>query len=274
MDAEVTQQKIKIAIKHLLKKQNYTYADLAAVWGCSLPTVKRQLGPEELPMSRLLSLLEWLDISLSDLQKLVESDTLTRPRFTAKQNEFLAKNPLAFSFFMKLYEMASPEQIAKKYKIPKETVDKALIQLEKYDLIRVGSRGHVKPSYSTFPGADGALGLVYFRRVVDHLAQFYKNILAEKLSRPADTHDKKGFDSGLETQVYEVTEKTYQEYMERHRRLSEDFATATKLEDKTLKKSELKKAVLSTGFFLCDRDDPNLQLLENIMDDALVTAGR
>ena len=92
MDASLAQNKIKAALKQVLKKQNHTYADLAKVWGCSVPTVKRQLGPEEMPLSRLLTALEWLDLTLSDLHKIAESEELEAPKYTQRQNEFLAKN--------------------------------------------------------------------------------------------------------------------------------------------------------------------------------------
>ncbi len=174
MDAGLTQNKIKTALKQLLKKQNHTYADLAKVWDCSLPTVKRQLGAEEMPLSRLLTALEWLDLSLTDLHKLAISEDLTAVKFTLRQNEFLAKNPREFSFFMKLYEGLTPTQIAQKYKLAPTVLEKILIQLEKFDLIRVGSGGRVKPFSDRVPSVDGLLAQAHMRRIIDRMAQFQK----------------------------------------------------------------------------------------------------
>ena len=148
MDSNLAQAKIKTALKQALKKNNHKYSDVAKVWKCSLPTVKRQLGNEELPVSRLLELLDWLNLSLSELQALADSDSLSKPQFTPKQIEFLAKNLREFAFLNKLYEDMSPQQIAKKYKIETSTLDKILRQLEKYDLVRVGAGGQIRPFYS------------------------------------------------------------------------------------------------------------------------------
>jgi hypothetical protein len=49
---EFKSQKIKAVIKDLLKKKNITYEDLAEQLECSVPTIKRILGPEELTLNR------------------------------------------------------------------------------------------------------------------------------------------------------------------------------------------------------------------------------
>lgn len=268
MDAGLTQNKIKTALKALLKKQSHTYADLAKVWDCSVPTVKRQLGPEELPLSRLLTTLEWLNISLTDLHKLAESEDLAAPKYTAKQNEFLAKNPREFSFLMKLYEEMTPAQIAQKYKLSPAVLEKILIQLEKYDLIRVGAGGKVKPYWARMPGVDGMLAQAHLRRIIDRMAQFQKNRITESLSMQARGLEvSKG---GLSFNSGTISEKTYLQFLPKFHQLMDDFAAASKLEGKSLKKSQLKTAVINVGMFLCDTSDPNLKLATDIMDDGLL----
>ena len=267
MDASLAQDKIKTALKQVLKKQSHTYADVAKVWECSVPTVKRQLGPEELPVSRLLTLLEWLNLSLSDLQKLAESEDLASPKYTAKQNEFLAKNPREFSFLMKLYQDFTPEQIAKKYRLTPQILEKILIQLEKNDLIRVGAGGKIKPFYSRTPGVDGPLAQAHMRRIIDRTAQFHKNRISEILDLQA-----RGVTvprGGLQWHAGEMSARTYNEYLSKMRQLMDDIVAVSKIEEKTLKKSELKMAVVNSGLFLCEMDDKNLPLVADVMDEGL-----
>ena len=267
MDASLAQDKIKTALKQVLKKQNHTYGDVAKVWDCSLPTVKRQLGPEELPVSRLLTLLEWLNLSLSDLERLAESEDLASPKYTVKQNEFLAKNPREFSFLMKLYEDLTPDQIAKKYKLTPQVLEKILIQLEKYDLIRVGAGGKTKPFYAKTPGVDGPLAQAHMRRIIDRTAQFHKNRITEILdlqSRGVDVPR-----GGLTWHTSELSVKTYNEYLTKFRQLMDDLTAIAKIEEKTLKKSDLKMAVANFGLFLCEMDDKNLPLVVDVMDVGL-----
>lgn len=268
MAAELTQKKIKRALKHILKRQNYTYADVAKVWECSLPTVKRQLGAEELPLSRLLILLEWLNLSLGDLYKLSDSEDLDRLRYTDRQNQFLADNPREFSFLMKLYGGLSPEQIGKKYKLSTQVVEKILIRLEKYDLIRVGRGGEVKPFYSKVPVLEGALAKAHAHRVIERAAYFHKHKISEKLSIKSN----QGVSShgSLHWLCEEVSEKSYQEYSSRLGQLMSDLLATSKIESKSLKKSNLKIAVVNLGMFLCEQNDPNLHYMTEAMDVGLL----
>jgi len=143
-------------------------------WDCSEPTVKRQLGSEELSLTRLLTLLDWLSLSLAELHKMAESGSTDEARYTAKQNEYLAKNPKAFAFLMKMFEV-SPKEIGEKYGLSPQERDRILIQLEKYDLIRPGVRGQMRPAYQRPPMLDGRLGAVHTRDFIDRFGSYFKN---------------------------------------------------------------------------------------------------
>lgn len=270
MDAQLAQDKVKAALKQLLKKQNHTYEAVAKVWDCSVPTVKRQLGPEELPLSRLLVLLEWLNLSLADLQKLVDSGAGGNPKFTAKQNEFLAKNPREFSFFMKLWEDMTPEQIAKKYSLSRETLEKILIQLEKHDLVRVGAGGKVKPAFDQVPSIEGPLGQAHVRRIIDRMAQFQKNHLSEILER--QTRGLEVEHGSLSWHCGDMTKKTFEVFRKKFQDLVAEMGELSKIEDKVNKKSDLKMAVATAGCFLCEPGDKNLHLVTEYFDEGLASA--
>lgn len=271
MDATLAQMKIKSALKSLIKSRGFTFQDVAELWQCSLPTVKRQLGPEELPVSRLLSLLDWLGLSLGELQKLAESGDLDRPRFTVKQIEYLAKNLRSFGFLMKLYEGLTPQQIAKKYGLDSALTEKILLQLERVDLIRVNTAGKVRPVYADLPPLDGQLALATMRKQIDRMGEFMK-------LKIADTVEMRQRGVELPPGQYswslsDVTEASYREFLKRVERLLADFADQCKLDEMAKNKKSLKKAVISFGAQLEDAHSPRLQLITEVFTDELKCSG-
>lgn len=267
MESNLAQQKIKSALKEYLRQQNYTYSDVAEVWKCSIPTVKRQLGAEELPLSRLLELLDWLNLSLAQLEKMAETEGHELPRWTQKQNEFLAKNPRELGFLMKLYEGVTPAQIAKKYQMQPSAVDKILLNLEKYDLIRVGSGGRVKPAHERLPRFDGALGKATLHQQIDQMARFQKHRMTQFLAlRDRGIQTSKG---GMSWSVKETSEETYNRFHEKFSQLFEEFDAVIKLEKHTRKPGELKKAVVHYSMILNELDEPSLDWVENLFANVL-----
>lgn len=263
MNTDIAQDRIKAALKQLLKRQNSTYADVAKVWGCSVPTVKRLLGPEELSLSRLLSLLDWLNLNLSELQKLAESENLDNPVFTTKQNEFLAKNPAAFAVLMKLFEEETPQALMRKYSVPQAVMDRYLIQLEKHDLIRVGSGGKVKPAFARMPRLEGPLGDAHFRNILDRFNAYFKATIGRSLS------DRKNSHGSFSWIMVEMREETYKHYASLMKRLMDEIEAASKIELRQYKKSELKAGVFSIGTQLEDPDSPQLRMVADMFGEML-----
>ena len=261
------QIKIKTALKQVLKQRQHTYKDLAAVWECSEPTVKRLLGSEELSLSRLLVLLDWLDLSLSDLHKLADSASLEAPRWTAKQIDFLARNTKHFAFLIKLYEGQTPQRIAQNYKISAADLEKILIQLEKFDLVRVPRSGAVKPFYPKMPRLEGALGSVHMRQIIDRVAAYFKVRIAQSLAEKE--RGLKSAPGGISVSVLEVTEATYLEYVEKIGRLYEDLHATSKLEKDRHGEDKLKCFVSLTGTFLDEKTSADLQLVQDIFGEEL-----
>jgi hypothetical protein len=267
VNAELAQQKMKSVLKDLLKKREHTYKDVAQVWKCSVPTVKRLLGKEELPVSRLLTMLEWLDLSLGDLEKLSQTENMESPRFTQKQTEFLAKNLREFAFLMELYDENTPQQIGKRFKLSPAVVEKILIQLEKYDLIRVGAAGTVKPFYSDTPRIEGVLASTTLRKQVDRMGQYLKTRIQLNIE-----HKQRGLKTAPGTyswSISEVGEKTYEEFLERIRKELRDLSNQAKIDSRMAPKGSLKKAVISFGAQLEEPTSPHLEILTGIFDENL-----
>lgn len=271
METVRAQQKIKQALKDILKKRAHTYADVAKVWDCSLPTVKRLLGNEELPLSRLLVLLDWLDVTLAEIDKLAQTDGIEAPRFTQRQLEFLAKNLREFAFLMKLYQDKTPQQIAKKHGLSPQILDKILIQLEKYDLIRAGPGGKVKTAHAQFPNIGGPLATATIKVQIDRMAQYSKIKIADNIAKR---------DRGMTLPpgeyswtIAEVTEKSYLEFFNRVRREFQEFAAQSRLDSRIEKKPDVKTAVISFAAQLEEPTSPHLKIVSEIFDDYLSGAG-
>jgi hypothetical protein len=268
--AQMNMDKIKAALKRMLRQKEMSYKDVAALWDCSEPTVKRLLGPEELPLSRLLSLLDFLGLSLKELHVLMGMEDLDEAKWTVKQNEFLAKNPKLFAFIMKLYESgATHHSIAKKYKIPPVELERILIQLEKYDLIRVGPKGDIKPFHARVPGLDGRLASVHTDRWLDRLHRFFKTTIGESTARQLRGLER---DIGrMNFIITEMSQKTHDEYREKFERLFRDMESAAKI-DESLPKSELKVSVNIVGMFLNRERSRELVQLEDVFAEELMPA--
>ena len=258
------QQKIKAALKQVLGQRSHTYKDVARVWDCSEPTVKRQLGNEELPLSRLLTLLEWLSLSLADLHKIAESGKAGAPKWTQKQNEFLSRNPKLFAFLTKIYGGESPKDIGQKYQIPVPEIERILIQLEKYDLIRNSGRGVIKPAHKEMPGLDGELGQMHMRKVIDRLAQYYKQRIAAAHARGKDPSGGR-----IAAAATEMSMKTYKEFTERLQKFWDDLSDAAKIDISVLPKGEIKKVVFFTAQMLDEEKSQDLALVEDMFGEDL-----
>ncbi len=155
---EFKSQKIKSVLKGLLKKKGITYEELAQQMECSVPTVTRILGTEELSLNRLLELCEIVEIDLAELAVLTQENGEKEEKFTPEQEKFLAKNKNYLGYLLKLFSGETPKQIAEKNSLTQRSTDKYLIQLEKQELIHVTGKQKVKPAFKRFPTFGKTLG--------------------------------------------------------------------------------------------------------------------
>lgn len=82
--------RLKAALRLVLWNQGRTNAQIARLWGCSEAQVQNQLNHGELPLSNLMALLDWLGMSLTDLQMLADSNrTLEILRPTQNFNGYM-----------------------------------------------------------------------------------------------------------------------------------------------------------------------------------------
>lgn len=264
---EFKSQKIKAVIKDLLKKKDITYEDLAEQLDCSVPTIKRILGPEELTLNRLLQLCEIVEIDLAELEAMTKEGSTKEERFTPAQEEFLAKNKSYFAYLMSLFSGETPKQIAEKHKLTQRSTDKYLIGLEKHDLIRVTGKQKVKPNFKNIPHlGSGVLGKLYYEHFISKTGQFFVDLITDGFRNNFD--DKKDKSSAKwGVQSAKVTRASYEAWVEEQEKAMRNFEKLASFEEKTKDPSELMLAVVVQANTIVKQDYKGLSLLESIMGD-------
>lgn len=255
-------QKIKKVIKALLKKRAITYEELADRLECSVPTVTRILGQEEMTLTRLLQFCEILEIDLAEIEALTKEGDEKEERFSPEQEAFLAKNKNYFAYLMKLFEGLTPKQIAEKFGLSQRSTDKYLIGLEKNELIRVTGKQKVKPAFKSFPSLGrGQLGDAYYEAMIKNSAQFFIERAREGLRAKPEERELHSAKFGINS--VKVSKETYDNWMAEVRRVHRDFTKLADYEEKSKDPSELLTAIIMDANTLVPKDYKKLKLIED-----------
>ena len=162
------------AVKEIMRRRKLRYHHLAKALGISLPTAKRLMTSDDVPLSRLLSICDWLGLSLQDLLGFMESKVAQGFQFSSEQEEFFAQEPMFLAYFFQLASKhKSPEEIEVEFKINRRSTKRYLQNLERLGLIEQIQAGKVKVKVEqvTFLWNDhGTLGQVYSRHFIDAMA--------------------------------------------------------------------------------------------------------
>ena len=263
-------QKIKQVLKDLFKKKKLTYEEIAEQLDCSLPTVKRILGSEELTLTRLLQLCEIAEIDLADLELLTKERAVAEEKFTAEQETFLAKNPSYLAYLMKLFGGESPKQIADKHKLTQRSTDKYLVGLEKLGLIHVTGKQKVKPAFKSVPSfGDGPLGRLHFESLITGSAKFFIEVAKDgmriKAMGGAAKEERPRALWGIHSA--KVTRESYDRWVSEQEKTRKDFERLCIFEEKTKSPDELMSTVILGAHTLVRDGYPSLSILENMMGE-------
>ncbi|MDG0816737.1 helix-turn-helix domain-containing protein [Bdellovibrio svalbardensis] len=259
-------QQLKSVIKDLLKKKKMTYEDVANELNCSVPTVKRILGDEELTLSRLLELCDILEVNLTDLETLTKTTSDKVERFTEEQQIFLAKNKNFLAYLVHLFD-ETPEQIAEKYKLTQKSTDKYLLGLEKNNLIKVNAKLKVKPAFKQLPSLEnGPLAKAYYEGFIQNSANFFIQNISERLYSP---NDGKETPKGFSVQNIVVTEESYKAFITENLKSFESFIKLASYEEKSKPKEQLKSAVVLQAFTIVEQDYKGLEILTKALGEII-----
>lgn len=260
--SEFKSEQIKSVIKDLLKKKKLTYEDVAKELECSVPTIKRILGPEELSLPRLLQLCDLLEVNLSDIETIINISKEKKEKFTLEQEEFLVKNPHYLSYLILLYSM-TPQEIAEKFNLSERSTDKYLMGLEKQELVKVTGNLRVKPAYKNFPALGaGPLAKAHYQKTIQTGAKFFVEAISEKLM----TYDPKTDDrtpQGYSMNLTKASRASYSQFIEEQNKARQAFFKLASYEEKSLPAEELQTAVILQAYAFVPHENTALKLLEN-----------
>lgn len=254
---------IKSALKQLMKQQKRSYMDLAEHLGISHVSVKRILSKEELSLSRFLSICEWLNVTLADVEKIAKYGTSQKKiYFTEKQEAFLAKNPAYMAFLFQMYTDETPEKIQKKYGLTTKSLSLYLVRLEKHDLIKkVGER--YEPASKQFPSplAFGELSKSQTYQVIDSGAALFKRHRQQMNIRRDSEADKGNL---VHLSVMGIKRESYLEWLEKYRELMKELSAISAYQEKTVHETEMKTLVTLHMHAVIANDDSEIEGIKNM----------
>jgi transcriptional regulator with XRE-family HTH domain len=260
---EVKSQEIKNVIKNLLKKNGVTYEEVATHLDCSLPTVNRILGTEEISLNRILELCDLLNVSFSDLGAMTKESHHSEEHFSDSQEHFLSKHDHFFAYFLKLMSGDTPKKIAENFHLTQKSTDKYLLALEKNELIRVTGKNKIRPVFKNMPRLGrGPLGRNYFDKIINGASRFFvENIRKNLNSKETQTIAK------ITVNGSKMTELTYRKFTDEVEALFSRYRDISDMEEKIKNSKELKTVVFNYGHTIVENDDPSLKILDNIFGE-------
>lgn len=185
-NSDLRAQALKDAVRRLMKIRGKSYQDLADHLSVSLATVKRILNQEEMALSRLIVICEWLGISLADLDAAADRAPNEETQYSEEQELFLASDPRYLVYLYHLWDGLSPTDIAKKFGLKKASTDRYLIRLEKLGLVRTTGKGRVLPLHRKQPNwrPGGALSRTHYDRLTTRFMGFFSQRVREVMDHP------------------------------------------------------------------------------------------
>ncbi|SMF01548.1 helix-turn-helix domain-containing protein [Pseudobacteriovorax antillogorgiicola] len=135
---------VALAVKRLLKGKDYTYKQLAAHLGLSESGVKKLLNGEDCSYNRLSQVAEFLNISVSDLLSVTESQQAQNIQLNPLVQDYFLQEPSAFLvYFCILYDKARVDDLQKRLKLSKAEIYRYLKQLDDFRLIEWQSNDRI-----------------------------------------------------------------------------------------------------------------------------------
>lgn len=260
MNNEVIQ--LKRAVRQIMKNRGMTYGDLATHLGVSYATVKRIMTTEELSLSRLLDICDWLGVSIRDVATYASEHPEEPPgEFTIEQDLFLAADPRYYLFLAELVDGLTPARIQKKYNLTAKSLDKYLRKLEQLDLLKVAAGGKVRPTSRHMPSwrKNGEMTKLHFQRIIDGFSQFFKDFFFKKLN----TDQAQAIKGRATTSLTKLSAKSFERYITELDAFTRKWGDIADLEQKTLPEHELKDLVIAKFVALSDQN-PEVRKLEQV----------
>lgn len=264
--SEFQADKIKVVLKTLLKNQKKSYEQLASHLSCSVPTVKRILGREEISLTRLLEILAYLDISLAEVETLTSNLKGEKLTFSTEQQQFLRDNPGHFAFFMYLAANKSDlDTIKQRFSLNDSSVRAYLLDLEKIGLVEATDLS-VRIINDGMPDlTNTSLGSLIYERTITASGQFYTQWIhrREQQGTEAVTKEKR-LSCTYSTMGMQLTPESYQQWQVEQAARLEELHRRAQFEEKSYPKDALIEVLVTDASAAVAIGDPLLAIFEDV----------
>lgn len=267
----------KDALKKVLKTKGKTYQELAEHLQVSLPTVKRWLGPEEISLGRLLEILDWLDVGLSELESLSEIEQRREGEtLSIEQEKFFVQNPAYLAYIAALHGGESPEQIAEKHSLNKASTELYLSRLERMEFLTRDSRGRVRLLHRDLPGHNlkGPLLRAQYRHYIEASGDFFKRRISrmiERMDKGVEGDKHRGW---MSIRAMKISRASYLEWHGRAIEFVKEIDRRAELESKLEPAADAVNVVVSFFDASVELDDPDIDLIASSMGKITNLEGR
>ena len=254
---------LKEVLKKQLKLKGLSYTDLADHLKVSEVTVKRMMSKEEIPLSRFLTICEWLEISLTELEKIASYTNINQiVRFTEDQEKFLAKNPTYLAFLFQLYTQETPEQIQKNFQLTQKSLNLYLLRLENVNLIKKVA-GRYKLVHKDFPSPIkyGELAKSQSLKVLEtglSLFTRYNKMMVQRKNEEADRG------SQTKLSVFCLQRQSYLAWFEKYKEIMQELIQISEVEEKIPELKQKTSVVMLHLHALVDEKDPEIEGIKNM----------
>lgn len=162
-------QELLQALKKCLRAKGLNYRDVAVALDISEASVKRIFSQQTFTLPRLEQVCRFLDMSIYDLARLtrIEQDD-ERAQLTIEQEEGLAGDPMALTYFYLLLTGRTPEKIAKEFGLDERQQTTMLVRLSRLKLVELypNNSGRLLTSSRIDWRRNGPIRKMYQRQVI------------------------------------------------------------------------------------------------------------
>jgi len=130
-------------LKQVLRAQGIQYRELSEKLDLSEPTIKRLFQDQDCKLSRLMEICDAIGMSFSDLVAMEQNKPAEPSRLPLDTEQALARKPALMSCFMLLLSGFDSDTIASHYKLSDSDIYRYLRDLEKLELISLGTNNRV-----------------------------------------------------------------------------------------------------------------------------------
>jgi hypothetical protein len=132
------------ALKRALRRQELTYADVAARMRLSEATIKRMLSRGRLTLEQLMQIAEIAHTDLAELTRLASRDKQASRQLSIEQERALASDERLLLLFHLLMAGRSVKEVAREFRIPALERTLLLTRLDRIGLIELLPSDHVR----------------------------------------------------------------------------------------------------------------------------------